>query len=128
MEQHVTDGNNVCDLCGKVLSHPSSVIYHKEVDNPISLNHSQYYNLNLFQRLLTVKERTPALLVTSLSSINSYCNDTRWFIQTSVLLCVTCAGLRLKREPIYIIIATSTAKRNLISALIAMPSFRIKPL
>lgn len=29
--QHITENSNVCDLCGKTFSHPSSVIYHKEV-------------------------------------------------------------------------------------------------
>ena len=31
VEKHVTDTNNVCDICGKALAHKTSVVYHKEV-------------------------------------------------------------------------------------------------
>ena len=37
VEQHARPGINVCDLCGKTFSHPSSVIYHKEV-RPVPIN------------------------------------------------------------------------------------------
>ncbi len=31
VDEHTTTNGSICDLCGKTFSHPSSVIYHKEV-------------------------------------------------------------------------------------------------
>lgn len=36
VENHISEKSNICDLCGKVFSHSSSVIYHKEVRTPLT--------------------------------------------------------------------------------------------
>ena len=131
VEQHITENNNVCDVCGKTFSHPSSVIYHKEVICKLhdsSQIVTEIVFLFVFQRWFIAKLRICVKFATRALNTSSFCNATVWFIQMIGPLCAMFAAQPLKPGKIYTTIVIFTVKKSLTSVHFAMPNFHIKPL